>query len=292
MEYLVHRQEIQEAAEYHKTVDHIVQRIIVKGIDQSQRYCRTDQTDQHTFQHKGRTHEKVGSADIFHNIDLRRTDRNTDSYGIADQEDADCQQDHDDSHGHVGDQKVQTAQCVGCHFGIVDLAHLRNGLQPGHQCILHGDITQENLISILSCQWILGESFCIILTEIIRSEGCPCIICRLELYLGYLCTLGNLLSDLFQALFGRDLSVYMTLTVIHITVEKYRNGYTFFCSLQDILKVGHDAIEQSKQKQTCGYRGNGCQRIPFIPENIGKSLLDRIKKCTNLHRYTHPSLRH
>ena len=189
-------------------------------------------------------------------------------------------------------QKVQTAQCVGCHFGIVDLAHLRNGLQPGHQCILHGDITQENLISILSCQWILGESFCIILTEIIRSEGCPCIICRLELYLGYLCTLGNLLSDLFQALFGRDLSVYMTLTVIHITVEKYRNGYTFFCSLQDILKVGHDAIEQSKQKQTCGYRGNGCQRIPFIPENIGKSLLDRIKKCTNLHRYTHPSLRH
>lgn len=44
MEYLVHRQEIQEAAEYRKTVDHIVQRIIVKGIDQSQRYCRTDQT--------------------------------------------------------------------------------------------------------------------------------------------------------------------------------------------------------------------------------------------------------
>lgn len=58
MEYLVHRQEIQEAAEYRKTVDHIVQRIIVKGIDQSQRYCRTDQTDQHTFQHKGCTHEK------------------------------------------------------------------------------------------------------------------------------------------------------------------------------------------------------------------------------------------
>ena len=30
MEYLVHRQEIQEAAEYRKTVDHIVQRIIVR----------------------------------------------------------------------------------------------------------------------------------------------------------------------------------------------------------------------------------------------------------------------
>ena len=74
MEYLVHRQEIQEAAEYHKTVDHIVQRIIVKGIDQSQRYCRTDQTDQHTFQHKGRTKKSVAPIYFIILISAERTE--------------------------------------------------------------------------------------------------------------------------------------------------------------------------------------------------------------------------
>ena len=37
MEHLIYRQEIQETAEYHKTVHHVIQCIIIKGIDQSQR---------------------------------------------------------------------------------------------------------------------------------------------------------------------------------------------------------------------------------------------------------------
>lgn len=86
MEHLIYRQEIQETAEYHKTVHHVIQCVIIQGIDQSQRYRSSDQSDQHTFQHKRRTHEKVRCTDIFHNIDLFRSHRDTDGYCIADQE--------------------------------------------------------------------------------------------------------------------------------------------------------------------------------------------------------------
>ena len=85
-----------------------IQFIIIKGIDQSQRYRCSDQTDQHTFQHKRRTHEKVRCTDIFHNIDLFRSHRDADGYCIADQENADSQQDHDNTHGYVSDQQIQT----------------------------------------------------------------------------------------------------------------------------------------------------------------------------------------
>ena len=90
MEHLVYRQEVQEEAEYHKSVRHIVQCVIIQRIDQSQRYRRTDQTDQHTLQHERCTHEEVRGSDVFHNVDFFRPDGNTDGYGIADQEDADC----------------------------------------------------------------------------------------------------------------------------------------------------------------------------------------------------------
>ena len=276
MEHLIYRQEIQETTEYQESFHDIIQCVIIQRIDQSQRNGSSDQSDEHAFQYERCTHEKVRGTDIFHDIDLFRPHGDTDSYGIADQEDADCQQDHDDSHGHVGDQKVQTAQCVGCHFGIVDLAHLWNGLQPGHQCILHGHIAQENLIAVFSRQRILRETFRIILAEIVRSEGSPCLVCGFELYVGYLGTLGDLLSDLFYLLFGRNLSLDMTLAAIPFTMEKYGHRHAFLRCLQDVLEVSHDGVEQSKQKQACRYGRNRCQGIPFISENIDKSLLDRI----------------
>lgn len=42
---------------------------------------------------------------------------------------------------------------------------------------------------------------------------------RIELYVGYLGTLGDLLSDLFYLLFGRNLSLNMTLAAIPFTME-------------------------------------------------------------------------
>jgi hypothetical protein len=59
-------------------------------------------------------------------------------------------------------------------------------------------------------------------------------------------------------------------------MEKYGHGHAFFRCLQDVLEVSHDGVEQAKQKQAGRYSRNRCQGIPFISENIDKSLLDRV----------------
>ena len=103
MKYLLRRQEIQKIAENGKSLRNVSQRIIINAVNQPQGQHGSQKSDQHPLQHKWRSDKKVCGADIFHDIDFFRANRNADRHGIADQEDADCQQNHDNAQRHISD---------------------------------------------------------------------------------------------------------------------------------------------------------------------------------------------
>ena len=157
--------------------------------------------------------------------------------------------------------------------------HLRDGFQPGYQTFLLRNIVHINFVVIHALQRIFSIDLVVIFSDIFGRPLCPRFIRRNKLRLGHLVACPDLHTDLFHFFLGRPV------------LKKYGNRNALFRRAHDVLEVQNDRIKKSEQKQTSGNRRNGSKGKQLVPENVDYALFQRIKKCTNPHRYNRLFLR-
>ena len=97
----------------------------------------------------------------------------------------------------------------------------------------------------------------------------------MELHLADLHTFCYHLTDLLNPLVTDSL------------IKENRDRDALFRRLHNMLEVCNDRIKQTEQKQTRRNRRNGSKGKPLVADNVHKALPQRIKQCTNPHRYNH-----
>ncbi len=266
-------------AQHGKFLRGVNQHAVISVVHRPQGDGCSDQTDQHALQHKGSAHEKVRCADIFHNIDLFLAHRNTDGHGVADQKHGHRQQYHNDAQGHISDQKVHAAQGTGRKGGIVHQAYPFDGVQISHQRVLHGHIAQVHHIIHTPGQGI----FRITCDKLIHPvPEINLLIVRPRVLRG---NINHLRHFRAAADHGTDL---LDPGIRDIILKKDGDTDILLRTPDHMLEIGHNRIENPKQKEACRNSGDGCQRVPFVAEQVAETLLYGIKECANLHRLYMP----
>src|SRR5699024_3550189 len=109
-----HRQKINDILQDTELLHNILYCLVIEEVQKHERNRRAENTDDQTFDHERRTHDKIFCADIFHDRDLFLSDRDTHRNGIADQENRYAEQDHNDRKRYNCYECVYTGQCI-CH---------------------------------------------------------------------------------------------------------------------------------------------------------------------------------